>query len=256
MIWDYDLLARKLTDPRVVFLNYGFADPSRDDYDWIRAEDREDKHHLSLVREVLDGARLDGRTIVEVGCGRGGNCSYLARYARPERILGVDACVGGIRFCAAVHREPRLAFIAAAAEALPFPDGSVDLVLNLESSHCYERFDRFLAEVRRVLKPGGLFRFADIWGWDLLPIDWSRREEDLRSTGLVIESDHDISRGVTEALESGDGLGPRLRALAGPGDRDLAESVARGADGMRDLLTLGACRYRALRLRKPETRLS
>lgn len=256
MNWDYDRLAGSLDDPRVVFLNYGFADPIRDDDAWVRAEDRKDRYHLGLVRKVLEGVAIDHRRILEVGCGRGGNCSYLARYGRPSRVLGLDACLPGIRFCAAVHRDPRLCFVAGTAESLPLGDASVDVVLNLESSHCYERFDHFVMEVERVLRPGGSFCFADIWDWDLLPIDWQERERNLRSTGLVIESEHDLSRGVMEALERSDGFGPTLRTLSQPRTRDLIDSLARGADGVRDLMALGECRYRAWRLRKPGRRQS
>ena len=48
------------------------------------------------------------------------------------------------------------------AENLPFPDQSFDAVINIESSHCYPRFPRFLAEVARVLRPGGHFLYADL----------------------------------------------------------------------------------------------
>jgi ubiquinone/menaquinone biosynthesis C-methylase UbiE len=47
------------------------------------------------------------------------------------------------------------------AENLPVENESCDIVINVESSHRYEKFDGFLAEVHRVLRNGGLFLLAD-----------------------------------------------------------------------------------------------
>lgn len=50
---------------------------------------------------------------------------------------------------------------AADAEALPFPDGSFDLVTCRIAPHHFGDIPAFLAEVRRVLKPGGTFALVD-----------------------------------------------------------------------------------------------
>ena len=47
-----------------------------------------------------------------------------------------------------------------AEDMLAITDQSVDVVINVESQHCYASVDRFAAEVARVLKPGGKFLFA------------------------------------------------------------------------------------------------
>ena len=51
------------------------------------------------------------------------------------------------------------------AESLPFADESFDAVINVEASHGYPDFPRFLAEVARVLRPGGHFLYADFRGF-------------------------------------------------------------------------------------------
>ena len=48
-----------------------------------------------------------------------------------------------------------------------------DVVINLEASHCYPNFTRFLAEVARVLKPGGHFLYADFRFNDGL-VEWEQ----------------------------------------------------------------------------------
>ena len=57
------------------------------------------------------------------------------------------------------------------AQNLPFPDESFDAVINVEASHIYPNFERFLGEVARVLRPGGHFLYADFRNRDGIP-DW------------------------------------------------------------------------------------
>lgn len=54
-----------------------------------------------------------------------------------------------------------LSFVQGAAEALPFPDGAFHLVTCRIAPHHFFSVERFLKEVRRVLKPGGKFLMAD-----------------------------------------------------------------------------------------------
>ena len=54
-----------------------------------------------------------------------------------------------------------LTFVQGDAEHLPFPDATFDAVLNVEASHCYPSFPRFLREAARVLRPGGRLVYAD-----------------------------------------------------------------------------------------------
>jgi ubiquinone/menaquinone biosynthesis C-methylase UbiE len=105
---------------------------------------------------------LAGKRVLEVGCGRGGSASYLMRTQGPESYVGLDLSTIGIDFCQRRHQLPGLEFVHGHAENLPFPPGSFDAVINIESSHCYPHFDRFLSEVTRVLRPGGAFLYADV----------------------------------------------------------------------------------------------
>ena len=66
-----------------------------------------------------------------------------------------------VAFCKKRHHLPGLDFVEGNAQDLPFPDQSFDAVLNVEASHLYPHFPRFLAEVARVLTPGGHFLYAD-----------------------------------------------------------------------------------------------
>jgi ubiquinone/menaquinone biosynthesis C-methylase UbiE len=60
-------------------------------------------------------------------------------------------------------------FVHGDAENLPFPDESFDAVVTGDASHIYPHFERFLAEVTRVLRRGGHFLYADFRNRDGFP---------------------------------------------------------------------------------------
>jgi ubiquinone/menaquinone biosynthesis C-methylase UbiE len=55
------------------------------------------------------------------------------------------------------HNLPDLDFVQGDAQNMPFPDQSLDAVVNVEASHIYPDFERFVDEVARLLRPGGTF---------------------------------------------------------------------------------------------------
>ena len=127
----------------------------------LAASDEPDRVSIQLYYRTATQADLSGKRVLEVSCGHGGGASYLVRTLRPSSYTGLDLNPAGIAFCRKRHNLPGLDFVQGDAENLPFPDQSFDAVINIEASHCYPRFPRFLAEVTRVLRPGGHFLYAD-----------------------------------------------------------------------------------------------
>jgi O-methyltransferase len=70
----YDEVAERLPSPKLIFLNYGYADAPTESCQWIVPADACHKPHLCLVKHVMAGVDLAGKTVLEVGSGRGGNC--------------------------------------------------------------------------------------------------------------------------------------------------------------------------------------
>lgn len=152
----------RISDPRFVFINHGFVElDGADNFAWVKPGDEPWRYSLNLVRQIVRGVPVDGARLLDVGCGRGGTCSYFIRYHAPAEVVGVDLIPGHVDFCSATHRAPNLRFLQADAQSLPFEDASFDVVTNIESSHCYPRLDAFFSEVRRVLRPGGVFCYTD-----------------------------------------------------------------------------------------------
>lgn len=151
-------------DRRSLFLNYGYASPDRGPSDLnLTPEELPDQHAIQLYQHLTRACHLKERRVLEVGCGRGGGGAFLARRQKPTEFVGLDIAAGTIAFCNRNYGVPGLSFTVGEAEALPFPDGRFDVVLNVESARCYGDLGAFFKETQRVLEPGGWFLFADMF---------------------------------------------------------------------------------------------
>jgi ubiquinone/menaquinone biosynthesis C-methylase UbiE len=196
----YQFLAARYPDPRWTFMNYGYRAPEDGDAAPLRldAADEENRSFIQLYDLVARGAPVAGRDVLEVGCGRGGGAAYLARSLDPRRVVAVDLSPRAIALCRRRFAHPRLWFEVGDAEKLAFREASFDLVVNVESSHCYGRFDLFLREVRRVLRPDGHFLYADFRPHAELDA-WRAA---LRDAGFAIAAERDLRPGVVAALDA------------------------------------------------------
>jgi ubiquinone/menaquinone biosynthesis C-methylase UbiE len=158
----YEYLSRMDQKANMRFMNYGWADLNpQAQLIPLRDEDELDRYCIHLYRHTVSVVDLKGLDVLEVGSGRGGGASYIARCLKPRSMVGIDITGAAIRFCNQHYHIPNLSFVQGDAESLPFDDNSFDAVVNVESSHCYRAMDRFLHGVYRVLRPNGYFLFAD-----------------------------------------------------------------------------------------------
>ncbi len=124
--------------------------------------DEADRLFIQLYYHLLSQVKLSSRSLLEVGCGRGGGLYFANQYLDCERLTGVDLCRPIIERNKKIYQHHDIEFIVADAVDLPFSDNEFDIILNVESSHCYSSMSQFLNEVKRVLKPGGHFLFSDL----------------------------------------------------------------------------------------------
>lgn len=123
-----------------------------------------------------------GATAVDVGCGAGMDLLLAAREVGPTgRAIGVDmtpamlACAAaGARACGLSNVEVR----EGDATALPIGDDEADVVISNGVLNLVPAKERAIAEIARVLKPGGQLQVADIIIGEELP-ESSRRDIDL-----------------------------------------------------------------------------
>ena len=195
-LW-YELLAGRYRQPDWKFMNYGYAPVGPEGRQLtLDPADEPDRYSIQLYDRVA-AVDLTGAAVLEVGCGRGGGCSYVARYLRPASMLGVDLSARAVEFCSRVNSVPNLSFRQGEAEALPCPDAAFDAVLNVESSHCYASVPAFAREVFRVLRPGGHLLWADMRAVD--QIEATRRH--FTDAGFLNREENVITPQVLHALD-------------------------------------------------------
>ena len=103
---------------------------------------------------LADLVPLDGREVVDVGCGNGALMRALA--ARGASVVGVEVTAE------AVARAGE-GCVLGRADALPLPDASVDACVLMRSLHHVpaEAMPRAFTECARVLRPGGAMYVAE-----------------------------------------------------------------------------------------------
>ncbi|MCW8846869.1 MAG: methyltransferase domain-containing protein [Gammaproteobacteria bacterium] len=95
-------------------------------------------------------------------CGAGGGQAARGLFDHFDQVIASDASYAQILTC----RNPGLDRLCCLAEVVPLKDHCVDLVTVAQALHWFDR-DRFYAEVRRILRPGGVIA---VWTYQLLSI--------------------------------------------------------------------------------------
>ena len=176
-------------------------DPSRRDiYNFI------DETKVAYLRSSLPATG----TAIEIGAGSGRLLIRLG-LERPYRLVALDYAVYAMR---AIQENARRAardvrLVLADARSLPFPDASFDLVLSGGLLEHFRDPHTVLAEMSRVLRPGGLF-YADIVPRKVSLYRWAERER-------IGRSEH-MAEGIYESRRS---KRDWSRLIRGAGLRDV-----------------------------------
>ena len=108
-----------------------------------------------------------GKNMLEVGCGHGVGIDILRAYGAAQ-VTGFDldpAMIALARVHAAASGAGAQVYVGDAT-AISAPDASFDAVVEYAILHHIPRWQEALAEIARVLRPGGVFFFEDLlWGF-------------------------------------------------------------------------------------------
>lgn len=196
----YELLAKKIPAEEWQFMNYGYVPTEKEKPFDITLPPDTQKYSLQMYHYLALKSDLDGKQVLEVGSGRGGGAKHVAGAMKPLSYVGLDLAQSAVDLANKIHKVPNLQFIQGSAESIPLDDNSIDVVLNVESCHAYGSVDKFLSEVKRVLKPGGyllLVDFRSVENMDLL-------KTQLENSGLELLEEENISQNVVNAMEAED----------------------------------------------------
>lgn len=130
-------------------------------------------------------------TVIDLGCGTGFFTELLS--SSYERVIGVDISSKMLAFTKQ-HRSDDITLVAGDAFKMPFIDNSIDCIYsNLVIQWC-NPLEHALAELFRVLKPGGLFVFSTLVDGTLFELKSSWRQVD--------DDQHVIDFKTTQELEA------------------------------------------------------
>lgn len=104
----------------------------------------------------------DGEKVLDVGCGTGSLTFALARTADLAEVAAIDYSPVFVEEASRRNTDPRIKIRQADACALPFADGTFDRALALLVLHFVPDADQAVAEMRRVVRPGGVVAAA-VW---------------------------------------------------------------------------------------------
>jgi SAM-dependent methyltransferase len=119
--------------------------------------DGADPEYEEQILPLVTGCLAGARRVLDVGCGEGQVARLASRLPGVERVAGVDPTRAQV--VEAVARGGGPSFARAGAAALPFADASFDAAVACLVFEHIRDVDGAIAEVARVLEPGGRFAF-------------------------------------------------------------------------------------------------
>jgi ubiquinone/menaquinone biosynthesis C-methylase UbiE len=117
------------------------------------------------VDHILDGLDLKDKNILDIGCGVGGIDFLLVENYGAGFVIGIDVedtvLTTACQRAEAKDLTDRTGFIKVCPGPLPFPASSFDVVFSKDAIVHIPGKETLMADVWRVLKPGGVFAASD-----------------------------------------------------------------------------------------------
>ena len=109
--------------------------------------------HLARYQCVIP--LVKGKKVLDVASGTGYGSQLIAKYAK--EVDGLDYSADAVAYSQKHFPADNLTYAQGDAQAMPYKDGQFDVVVSLETIEHLPHPDKFVNEVKRVMKPGGVF---------------------------------------------------------------------------------------------------
>lgn len=118
---------------------------------------------LNDLEELIPERKPTYPVVLDAGCGQGNSFRLLIEHFSPQRVIAIDAEERCVRRAARTAAQAAVLIQVQQRDAaeLSLPDASVDLIFCHQTFHHLTRQAAALQQFYRVLKPGGLFLFAE-----------------------------------------------------------------------------------------------
>lgn len=103
--------------------------------------------------------RLDGKTVLDLGCGCGQNCLQFAK-SGAERIVGIDLSERMLEVARREAAHPQITYVHRSISDLSEIEERFDLIYSSLAFHYIENFAKLMGECHRLLRPGGNLLFS------------------------------------------------------------------------------------------------
>lgn len=121
------------------------------------------RHEAAMMERL--GGKLTGLRVLEIGCGRGVGTEIILERFEAGEVQAFDLDPDMVRLARerlARYSSDRVRLFVGDAENIEAADESFDAVVDFGIIHHCPNWQRAVAEVRRVLRPGGKFLFEEV----------------------------------------------------------------------------------------------
>jgi glycosyltransferase involved in cell wall biosynthesis/SAM-dependent methyltransferase len=106
-------------------------------------------HRYLLAKEYAKD-----KEVLDIACGEGFGSEILARTARS--VVGVDIAMEAVQHASTRYGQENVRFLRGSCAGIPLDSESVDLVVSFETIEHHDQHEAMMAEIKRVLRPGGV----------------------------------------------------------------------------------------------------
>ncbi len=174
---------------------------SAEEYFHYRRKQAPSRYVRRACRGLLSGDRE--LSVLEVGCGAGFALKQMAVSTKEGvRITGCDCDPELLRFAAEVNggARDRISIVCNGNDSLPFSSGVFDLVYSEATLHHFDDARGMIAEMWRVLKPGGNLVIADLNPESSLAAAYALYAETMARLGIASKSGIALARSIRDSL--------------------------------------------------------